>query len=300
MHGYRGALRPLVSAIILGACLLGTVASAAPPGLGAGTASLDSLDRPGTITLTDPIFHLQGLDLDDSAIYLTSVDKASHRGYLQKFSLNGTLLATVDLSDGPRYHVGGISLDGESIWVPVAEYRRGSTTRVVEVDKATLTPRVSFLVGDHIGAVAAGPDGIVGANWDAARVYRWDRAGHELSQQASPTRVSYQDLKFVDGALVASGTTLDRHSGMVDWLDPNTLMPRYRLAVGKTADGIVWTREGMAMKDGTLYLLPRDGAGGTAQIYLFDLAGTVGDNTAPCDDFVPETCALTSRDALPR
>ena len=60
-------------------------------------------------------------------------------------------------------------------------------------------------------------------------------------------------------------------AGTVDWLDRETLAQRRRLAVGRMDGGGVWTQEGMALKDGRLYLLPEDGSDGGARLYVFDL-----------------------------
>ena len=83
----------------------------------------NQLGLPETLTLRGDVFHVQGLDIDANFIYVTSVDKKSGRGFLHKFTLSGDLVGVADLTDGPHYHAGGISLDGDSIWVPVAEYK---------------------------------------------------------------------------------------------------------------------------------------------------------------------------------
>lgn len=49
--------------------------------------------------------HVQGIEFDDSHLWVTSVDKARRRGYLQEFSLSdGRLVRTVDLTAGDRFH----------------------------------------------------------------------------------------------------------------------------------------------------------------------------------------------------
>jgi hypothetical protein len=45
------------------------------------------------------------------------------RGHLFELSLDGRLLGHIELDEGTIYHPGGIDYDGESLWVPVAEYR---------------------------------------------------------------------------------------------------------------------------------------------------------------------------------
>lgn len=228
------------------------------------------LAAPETVILHGDVYHVQGVDVDQSFIYVSSVDTARRRALVHKFSRDGDLKVVLDLTDGARYHAGGLSLDGGSLWIPVAEYRPGSTTRMVEVDKDTLAVKSSFLVGDHIGAVAADGERLHGGNWDAEELYSWDRTGRVLRQARNPARVAYQDLKIVDGSLVAAGLLRGGQTGAVDWLDPDTLERRARLAVGRGDNG-VWTREGMALRGGRLYLLPDDGRDGTARLFIFDL-----------------------------
>jgi hypothetical protein len=232
---------------------------------------LQRLDAPDMLTLKGEVFHVQGLDLDGDAIYITSVDRKSHRGYLHKFSAAGALLGVLDITDGARYHPGGIALDEDSIWIPVAEYRAGSTTRILQVDKQSLKTVSSFIVDDHIGAVASRDGKVYGDNWSAHHLYIWDHAGRTLARPLNTTQIAYQDFKFAEDDLIASGISRDAQSGAIDWLDPETLLPRRHLPVGKMANGIVWTREGMAVADGKLYLLPNDGHDGQAEIYVFDL-----------------------------
>ena len=78
-------------------------------------------------------------------------------------------------------------------------------------------------------------------------------------------------MKMVSGELVASGIMADGKSGAIDWLDPETLAPRQRLALGKMESGLLWTQEGMKLQGSTLYLLPMDGGGEGVDIFVFDL-----------------------------
>jgi hypothetical protein len=261
------------------ACVLGLsvgVIAASPvaaaPGLTTrGDLTLDQLGPGQVITLHGKVFHVQGVDLDSHFIYVTSIDKKRHRAYLHKFTLDGTLVRAVDLTDGPRYHPGGLTLDGEHLWVPVAETKPDSSAQILQIDKTTLDVVSSFAVADHIGAVAVRDERLYGATWEAKAFYLWDRNGKILGHPVNPTQVSYQDMKFIDGELVASGLMPGKQSGAVDWLDPDTFEPRQRLPVGKMNNGPVWTREGMTLKGGKLYLLPADGRKGSVELHVFDL-----------------------------
>lgn len=246
------------------------LAAATPDPASDHTIALDAFAA-APLTLEGDVFHVQGLDLDSRSIFLTSVDMSDRRGLLHRFNRAGRLTGLADLTDGARYHVGGMSLDGDLLWVPVAEYRPDSTSRIVAVDKHTLAVVSSFLVDDHIGAVTADGERIYGVNWNAERFYVWTREGRLIASTANTTRAAYQDLKIVNGTLVASGIMPDHLTGTLDTLDPDSLAPRHQLPVGRMDAGPLWTSEGMALHDGKLFLLPRDGHDGVVDVYIFDM-----------------------------
>ena len=156
-----------------------------------------------TISLQSDTHHVQGIDFDERRVWVTSVDKAGHKGYLQEFSISsGEHLRTVDVTRGDQYHPGGMSLSGDSLWMPVAEYRRESSAVVQKRSTRTLELHYEFAVADHIGCVAVGPDFLIGANWDIRDFYIWDQAGRLIRKAANPAANAYQDMKFVDGRLV--------------------------------------------------------------------------------------------------
>src|SRR5579871_2700783 len=233
----------LVVIVRLTTAMVLAAAAPAPDRNNDDTIAVEQIGRPETIKLSGRVFHVQGLDVDADFIYVTSIDEQAHRGYVHKFTMKGHLVAVADLTDGPRYHPGGISLKGKFLWVPIAEYRPHSTSRIVQLDAATLKVVSSFAVADHIGAVTLDASRIYGANWDAERIYVFDRGGRIMAKQRNPMHVAYQDLKFVGDTLIASGIMPDQQTGAIDWLDTGSLAPRRRLLVGKTGDGLVWTRE---------------------------------------------------------
>jgi hypothetical protein len=221
-------------------------------------AALSDLRPLREIDLHGDTHHVQGIDFDEQHLWLTSVDTTTRKGYLQEFLLaTGEPLRTVEVGEGDRLHPGGIAAAGESLWLPVAEYRRNSSSNIQKRSKRTLDLEFQFGVADHIGCIAAVPDGLIGGNWDSRQFYVWDRQGHILRKVANPTENAYQDLKFVDGRLVASGLLPD-HSGAIDWLDYPSLRLVRRLSAGKTSRGTTYTNEGMALRGGRLLLLPED------------------------------------------
>ena len=154
-------------------CLAAAQAWAAPELDLPATAPLaDAMGPARTIRLHGAVFHVQGLEMDDDAIYVTSLNKKTRHGYLHKFTRAGEFLQTVDVTDGQRDHPGGMSLDGDTLWVPIAESHAGTSARIVQFDKYTLTPRASFRVADHIGAIAVHGDRLYGAMSGIGRVNR--------------------------------------------------------------------------------------------------------------------------------
>jgi hypothetical protein len=223
---------------------------------------------PSVTELEDKTHHVQGIVVDGDVLWVSSVFRKQRSGHLHKFHLrSGKHIASVEIHDGDRYHPGGMDHDGSEIIVPVAEYRPKSSTVVLRIDKASMKPVGRFTFDDHIGCLAVAEDRLIGGNWDARVFYSWDAKGKLIRQRANPTRVAYQDIKWSDGALLASGN-LSREQGAVDWLDPATLKLRKRIIGGKTDRGIRFMNEGMAVVDNKLYLLPEDGP---SRLFIYQL-----------------------------
>ena len=211
------------------------------------------------LTLIEPtVSHVQGIDVEGGTLWVSAVDAVARTGVLSRHDLvSGRRLAAVDLQDGARYHPGGMQVDGEVVWLPVAEYRRTSSTWIQKRDKHTLKLLSQFKVPDHIGCVAVAGGFVWGGNWDAMRIYRWREDGTLIDVRDNPSGVRYQDMKYVDGTIVASGLRR-RGEGAIDWLDPETLAVRRRIVTTATDRQVTYTHEGMTVRDGVLYLLPED------------------------------------------
>jgi hypothetical protein len=199
---------------------------------------------------------------------VTSVDTAARKGYLQEFSrATGDLLRSIEVQDGDRFHPGGFAADETSVWLPVAEYKRNSSAVIQQRNKQTLKVEFQFEVADHVGCVAVSPEFVIGGNWDSLDFYVWDHRGKLVRKVSSTTSNAYQDLKFDSGHLIASGLLADK-TGAVDWLEFPSLKLLHRMAAGKTDRGQTFTREGMAVRDGQLLLLPEDD---TSRVFFFRL-----------------------------
>jgi hypothetical protein len=111
------------------------------------------------------------------ALYDFSLDRSAGagRGWLFKFDAAGHLLDQVELSDGTKYHPGGIDYDGTHIWVSVAEYRPNSAANIYRVDPDTLAFERMFSVRDHIGGIVHNVHRgtLHGVSWGSRRLYTW-------------------------------------------------------------------------------------------------------------------------------
>lgn len=215
--------------------------------------------RPGpVIPLAAKLHHVQGIEVEGDTLWVSSVDAKAKKGFLSRLErATGKLLLQVEVQDGPRIHPGGISRAGDSIWIPVAEYTRASTTSIQRRNKITLALEASFTVADHIGCLAVGPTGLLGGNWDSRMLYLWRPDGTEIRRTPNPHATSYQDLKFADGQWLGGGG-LSRQQGAVDFLDRETYALRRRILVHHTDRGLSLTHEGVAYVNRTLYFLPED------------------------------------------
>ncbi len=226
------------------------------------------LDLARVVALQGTTYHVQGIDFDAQRLWVTSVDTAARKGYLHQFTFaNGKLERTIEIQQGDRFHPGGISTDADSIWIPVAEYRRASSAVIERRNKRTLDLESRFEVPDHIGCIAVTPEGLIGGNWDSRKFYIWNQRGEKIREIDNPTDNAYQDIKFDAGALVASGLLPDR-SGAIDWLEYPSLKLIRRVKPGNTDRGAPYTREGMAVRGSDLLLLPEDGP---SRLFVFRL-----------------------------
>jgi hypothetical protein len=163
----------------------------------------------------------------------------------------------VEVQEGARIHPGGIALDGDSIWVPVAEYDRDGPSTIQRRNKLTLEETGRFEVADHIGCIAAGKPGLAGGSWSSRTVYLWTRDGKEMWKRQNPISTAWQDLKF-DGDLLMGSGNLSRDAGAVEWVHLPDLNLVRRIVTGKTDRGVPFTHEGMTWRGGRLSFLPED------------------------------------------
>lgn len=257
------AARPALAAILLSCFGFGEAASAQPRAPHDGVEEAALLDN---LQLDGELFHVQGTDLDERRIWVSSVDRKQRRGYLHEFDrATGKLLRRIELTDGARYHPGGISLSGHSLWVPVAEYKPNSSAALLEIDTESLRVVRRIAVADHLGCVAASDENLIAGNWDSKLLYVFDlNADRPIRVVPNPSPTRFQDMKLVDGALVASGVH-SPSTGAIDWIDWRAMTVTRTLRTGTTAvaspstRATVFTRAGMSLAGQELYLVPQDG-----------------------------------------
>ena len=212
------------------------------------------------LKLDGEVFHVQGVDLDSRRIWITSVDLAGRKGYLHEFDRHsGSLLRRLELTDGPRYHPGGLSLHGGSIWVAVAEMTPDSSATLEEIDTESLRIRRRIQVADHLGCVAVSGSTLIAGNWDSRLLRIFDLpSGKQVRVVRNPFATAYQDIKLVGGQLVASGTVTPL-SGTIDWIDWPSMKLAHTVRTGVTDRARPYSGEGMALKGRDLFLVPEDG-----------------------------------------
>ncbi len=228
---------------------------------------LGNLKSIRVVGLKGELDHVQGIDVDDERVWVTSVNRKAKTGHLHVFNaMNGKLINQAQIHEGERYHPGGLMADGSALWIPVATYTRQGNSTIERRDKKTLKLLNRFFVDDHIGCVAVDGDRLIGGNWDARDIYVWDKTGKQIKRMKNPSRARYQDMKFAGGFLIASGLLEVR--GTIDWLRLDSLELARRIQGDKTDRGVCYMNEGMATRAGKLYLLPEDGP---SRLFVFQL-----------------------------
>lgn len=221
------------------------------------------------IQLEGETHHVQGVALIESRFVITSVDRPAGRGWLMEFGGEGKRLRAVEIQSGTMIHPGGFDVDGESLWVPVAEYRPKSKSRIERRSIETFELLSAFEVPDHIGAVALGTDRLYLVNWDARQFYEYSLDGKLLRVRDNPAGHRFQDLKYRYGTLIGSAPSREgRSGGAVVWMDPETLAVIEVRQVGRTDRGVSLVNEGLDIRDGRAYLLPEDTP---SRVFVFDL-----------------------------
>jgi hypothetical protein len=258
---FRKAKRPSMIAFLLFASSLSVGAAQ-----NSGSSPIEQARLVGTTQLDGELFHVQGLELDATRVWVTSIDRRSRKAFLHQFERgSGKFVRRIELTDGARYHPGGISIAGTSMWVPVAEMRPRSSAVLLEIDLQTMQVKRRIAVNDHLGCVAVSGQTLVAGNWDSRQFHIIDLTDPaKLQTVNNPSRTAFQDIKFVGNQLVAAGSR-SLWSGTLDWIDWPGLTVTRSLRAGAVGTvrpfgrGGAYTSEGMAIEGRDLYVVPEDG-----------------------------------------
>jgi hypothetical protein len=235
--------RALVAGMTLVAAVPGAVAVADSVNAPGGHQSRDSVlardlgavnrdtkwELTNKLKLDFPTFHTEGIAFAGDRVFLSAVeiieptvkyrspidgyDRTPGKGVGHLFVMDrqGHLEKDIVLGEGDMYHPGGIDFDGQSVWVPVAQYRPNSSAIIYRVDAKTLKVHRQFEVKDHFGGIVLDKTTghLVGNTWGSRRFAEWNLRGRELSTWANTGFfVDYQDCQYVPaGKMLCGGVT---------------------------------------------------------------------------------------------
>jgi len=212
------------------------------------------------------------------------------RGHLFVLDRDGQLLNDIVISDGNRYHPGGLDYDGEFLWLPVAEYRPNSSADIYRIDPTTYDVTKLFTVSDHIGGVVRDQETghLVGQSWGSRRFYDWKVGGKQKGFWFNENHfLDYQDCEYVASrkALCSGVTGLPAQPGaatgyelgglvMIDLRDRHRILHEVPLQQWSTAGHVITRNPTDLDADGshlTLYAAPDDsGKAAGTQILVYE------------------------------
>lgn len=251
--------------------------------------------RTATLDLDFETHHPQAMEVVGDRIYLSSVeiteptvrypepvdgyDRTPGKGVGHLFVLDrdGKLLKDIVISDGHRYHPGGLDYDGEFLWLPVAEYRPNSSADIYRIDPTTYAVKKLFTVPDHVGGVVRDQETghLVGQSWGSRRFYDWTVNGNQMGFWLNENHfIDYQDCEYVAsrkalcsgiaGLPAQPGATTGYELGglaMIDLRDRNRILHEVPVQLWSTAGHVITRNPTDLDADGrhlTLYAAPDD------------------------------------------
>ena len=261
----------------------------------------------GSVPMSWATFHTQGLvkigdvfyvsavevlestvrnGVDTDALYDFAIDRSvgAGRGWLFKFDATGKLLGKVELSDGTMFHPGGIDFDGRNLWVPVAEYRPNSKTRIYRVDPKTLQATLVFTANDHIGGIVHNVHRgtLHGVSWGSRRLYTWNlsRDGRRVTGSLSKWEpnaeayIDYQDCHYQGVEYMLCGG-LNRYPtpagnvafGGLELVDLRTNRPEHQVPVNLYVDEGAGASAGLVVTNNAFWVEPL-GDGNSLRAYF--------------------------------
>ncbi|MFQ3559229.1 DUF6454 family protein [Streptomyces gramineus] len=170
-----------------------------------------------TVALDFACHRPQGMDRSGGSFFVSSSeilrpagavagpDGASYvpgagRGHLFEMSGQGRLLRHWELGEDSVYQAGGLTHDGQFVWVAVAEDRPDSRSIVYRLDPATGEVEEMFRYPDHLRGIARDPEtGLLhAATWGGRRILVLSTDGEPVDGAPVPgRRVDVQDCAAV-------------------------------------------------------------------------------------------------------
>jgi hypothetical protein len=225
------------------------------------------------------ILHPQAMEVTKDRIYISSV--GADTGHIFVLDRQGNLLRDINVTDGPRYHPGGLDVHGNDLYVAVAEYRPDSTATVMHINLTTFEVTPLFKVNDHLGGVIYDEvkRRIVGQSWGSRRFYEWTLSGHQTDFWLNPTTYTdYQDCEYV----VYRKMLCNGPGGWFDMVVLSDRTVRHALQVPMKTDNGKSITANPADIDAevtaggtrlTLYGAPDDNLDGEMYVYTTNIAG---------------------------
>lgn len=236
------------------------------------------------------VFYVSAVEVLESTVRNTSstdslydftIDRSTGagRGWLFKFDANGHLLGKVELTNGTKYHPGGIDYDGRYIWVTVSEYRPNSKSDVYRVVPETLAAEYQFSVDDHIGGIVHNVHRgtLHGVSWGSRRLYTWEVAKKNtggvkvLSTEWVPNTqfyIDYQDCHYQGVEYMLCGGIGGYNSprgsiafGGLDLVDLQTSAVVHQIPVNLFIDEGAGPNPGLALTHNAYWVEPNGNGG---------------------------------------
>lgn len=299
--GTKLAIKAIVAGCLAVALLPGTAAVAAPTSGQKGqdkhrddalveaftqTSRATEWAEVDNITLNFDAFHPQSIEVTDDRIYMSSeevIDREAGVGMAHIFVMDraGSLLDDIQIVDGERYHPGGFDVQGDDLYVSVAEYKPDSTSNIYKVDLTTSEVTNLFAADDHIGGIVFDEkrNRFIGNTWGSRTFYEWNKKGKlKDTWQNQQHWIDYQDCEYVaESKTLCSGLAggvggLD----LIDLADDHRLLHQLPVSMTSATSGKLVTQNAVDLdaavgEDGSttlsFYVAPDDGAGTTLTTY---------------------------------
>jgi len=216
----------LAGAITLLVCLIVPSARLAADNHGGGARPDLSYPLPDDFSC-----HSQGVTVTGGYLFVSCVERKKRLAHINRYRLPAGFpdkagefgeAEQFDVTRESMYHPSGLDHDNECLWVAAAHYRSFmARSRISCLDPSSMEEKRGWEVDDHIGAVAAMGETILGMNWDSKDIHRFSRDGEPLGKAPSPGKVAYQDCRGAgdDRALCSGSKKINGKAfGQVDLL----------------------------------------------------------------------------------